>query len=63
MNKSNAHLFLPLVQYSNGEDDRIGCFIQDPTVTHRNFGSSKISDFRECEVIGNIFETPELLES
>lgn len=50
-------------QYSNGEDERIGCFIQDPTVTHRNFGSSKISDITKCEVIGNIFETPELLKA
>jgi uncharacterized phage protein (TIGR01671 family) len=49
-------------QYSNGEDDIIGCFIQDPIVTHRNFGRG-ISDVTKCEVIGNIFETPELLES
>ena len=48
-------------QYSNGEDDRIGCFIQDPIVTHRNFGSSRISDFAKCEVIGNIFENKPLL--
>ena len=48
-------------QYSNGEDDRIGCFIQDPIVTHRNFGSSRISDFAKCEVIGNIFENKDLL--
>ena len=48
-------------QYSNGEDDRIGCFIQDPIVTHRNFGSG-ISDFTKCEVIGNIFENKDLLE-
>jgi uncharacterized phage protein (TIGR01671 family) len=48
-------------QYSNGEDDIIGCFIQEPIVTHRNFGRS-ISDATKCEVIGNIFETSELLE-
>lgn len=59
----NKNREIRIDQYFNGEDERSGCFIQDPIVKHGNFGTSRISDFEKCEVIGNIFENPELLEA
>jgi len=58
----NKNREIRIGQYFNGEDERIGCFIQDPIFKHGNFGSGRVSNFEKCEVIGNIFENSELLK-
>jgi uncharacterized phage protein (TIGR01671 family) len=49
-------------EFWDGVDDRVGMFIQDPQIQHRNFGTNKLSSFSSCEVIGNIHANPELLK-
>ena len=49
-------------EFWDGEDDRVGAYLQNPKITHRNFGTNKLNAFNMCKVIGNILENPELLK-
>lgn len=46
----------------DGVNDRIGVFLQCNRVKHRNFGSNRLESFCLGEVVGNIFENPDLLK-